>query len=64
MVRLPVGFYNEPAPDLPGLKSMPVADWVGAYGTIDVPLAKQTFYSAARSWLHLFNELPPIIPPL
>lgn len=63
-VRLPVGFYDEPAPDVPGLYSMPVADWLGEGGTIDVELVRRNAHSAVSSWAHLLNELPPIFPPL
>lgn len=64
VVRLPVGFYSEPAPEgVPGLHSMPVADWVDPY-PIDVELAKRNFHDAIHSWRHLLDELPPIFPPL
>lgn len=59
-----MGFYNEPAPAVPGLHSMPVADWTGAYGTIDVPLVKQIFHQTVQYWGGLLEKIPPIFPPL
>lgn len=62
MVRLPVGFYDEPAPEgIPGLHSMPVADWVYPR-PIDVELAKRDFWTAVDLWRRLGDELPPIFP--
>lgn len=63
-VRLPVGFYDEPAPEgVPGLHSMRVADWLPV-DVIHVELARRNAHDAVSSWRHLLDDLPPIFIPV
>jgi hypothetical protein len=64
VVRLPLGFYDEPPPSGQAIiKGQHVADWLGPFlDPIDVELAKRNAHDAVSWWGKLLDELPPIFP--